>query len=137
MGVAVGPAGRQVKKLRKRSSRRAHILAGVAATALVAAAAPVITPQARADVVAYLVNVTVRPGYHFANAEEAISYGNGICSKVRAGQPYSRLIADIKADQHTSDEFQASYLVTQAVNELCPELIWNLRRSAAGYRPTG
>ena len=25
------------------------------------------TPTARADVVAYLVNVTVRPGYNFAN----------------------------------------------------------------------
>jgi hypothetical protein len=30
-------------------------------------------PSANADAVAYLVNVTVRPGYHFANADAALA----------------------------------------------------------------
>jgi hypothetical protein len=29
-------------------------------------------------------------------------------------------MGDVKADFQTADEFQASYLVSQAVNELCP-----------------
>jgi hypothetical protein len=88
-------------------------------------------PYALADEVAYLVNVTVRPGYNFASADDALSYGRGICGKVAAGQPYPQLIADVMADLRTSDEYQASYLSNQAVNELCPALIWQLRNSAA------
>lgn len=34
----------------------------------------------------------------------------------------------------TTDDYQAPYLITQASNELCPQLIWQLRNSAAGYR---
>jgi len=45
------------------------------------------------------------------------------------------VMGDVKADFNTSDEFQASYLISQAVNELCPELIWQLRNSAGRYRP--
>lgn len=30
-------------------------------------------PHARADAVAYLVNVTARPGYNFASAEQALA----------------------------------------------------------------
>ncbi|WP_236725543.1 MULTISPECIES: DUF732 domain-containing protein [Mycobacterium] len=92
-------------------------------------------PYARADVTAYLVNVTVRPGYHFANAHEALSYGHGICDKVSQGRTYPQVMGDVKADFNTSDEYQASYLISQAVNELCPALIWQLRNSAAHYRP--
>lgn len=94
-----------------------------------------VTPSARADVVAYLVNVTVRPGYNFANADAALSYGHGICDKVSQGRSYAQLMGDVKGDFNTSDEFQASYLISQAVNELCPALIWQLRNSAAHYRP--
>ena len=35
----------------------------------------------------------------------------------------------------TSDEYQAAYLINQAVGELCPAQIWQLRQSAAGYVP--
>jgi len=94
-----------------------------------------VTPSARADVVAYLVNVTVRPGYNFANADAALSYGHGICDKVSQGRTYAQVMGDVKGDFNTSDEFQASYLISQAVNELCPALIWQLRNSAAHYRP--
>jgi hypothetical protein len=92
-------------------------------------------PSVRADVVAYLVNVTVRPGYNFASADAALSYGHGICDKVSQGRSYAQVMGDVKADFNTSDEYQASYLISQAVNELCPALIWQLRNSAAGYRP--
>jgi hypothetical protein len=97
--------------------------------------AQVTAPLARADAVAYLFNVTVRPGYHFAGTADALAYGQGICEKTAAGRSYGDLIGDIKADLGTSDEYQASYLVEQAVNELCPALIWQLRNSAAHYRP--
>ena len=91
------------------------------------------TPTASADAVAYLVNVTVRPVYHFANADQALAYGQGICDKIAQGRPYAQLVGDIKGDFNTSDEFSASYLISQAANELCPAQIWQLRNSAAGY----
>lgn len=89
----------------------------------------------QADAVVYLVNVTVRPGYNFANADTALAYGHGICDKVATGREYAQLIRDIETDFDTADDYQASYLIAQAVNELCPALIWQLRNSAAGYRP--
>jgi len=94
-----------------------------------------LAPFARADVVAYLVNVHVRPGYNFPNAQAALDYGYGICDKVSQGRPFPQLMGDVKADFNTSDEYQASYLISQAVNELCPAMIWQLRNSAAHYRP--
>lgn len=93
------------------------------------------TGVAQADTVAYLINVTVRPGYGFPNAQAAVDYGNGLCDKIQTGQPYASLLADVKRDFGTADEYQASYLITQAANELCPAAIWQLRQSAAGYRP--
>jgi hypothetical protein len=98
------------------------------------AVAVVQTPAAHADSVAYLVNVTVRPGYNFPNADAAIAYGQGICDNVAQGESYSTLIANVKADFNTADHYQAAYLVNQAVNELCPAQIWQLRNSAAHYR---
>ncbi|MFV8170275.1 DUF732 domain-containing protein [Mycolicibacterium peregrinum] len=103
--------------------------------AMGAATATTAAPRAAADDFVYLVNVTVRPGYNFAGPDAALIYGHDICSKVAAGTAYRQLVGDIERDFDTSDEFHASYLVTQAVNELCPELIWQLRNSAAGYRP--
>jgi uncharacterized protein DUF732 len=92
-------------------------------------------PVSRADVVAYLVNVTVRPGYNFANADDAIQYGQGVCDKIDRGRTYAEIMGDVAGDFGTSDDNQASYLITQAVNELCPASIWQLRQSAAHYRP--
>jgi hypothetical protein len=93
------------------------------------------TPRAHADSVAYLIEVTVRPGYDFANAEAALGYGYQLCDRVSAGRGYGDLIGDVKADFQTGDEFQASYLIDKAVNELCPAQIWQLRNSAAHYQP--
>jgi len=97
--------------------------------------APLTAPTADADAVAYLVNVTVRPGYNFVNPADALSYGHGICEKVAAGSGYRDLIEDIKTDFEASDDDQGAHLITQAANELCPALIWQLRNSAAHYRP--
>lgn len=94
-------------------------------------AALVAAPASHADAVAYLLNVTVRPGYNFPNGDAAIRYGHDICAKVAAGESYSSIITGVKNDLHTSDEYQGGYLVGQAVNELCPALIWDLRNSAA------
>ena len=92
---------------------------------------------ARADAVAYLIDVTVRPGYNFAGADAALGYGHQLCDKVSGGRGYADLIGDVKSDFNTGDEFQASYLIDKAVNELCPAQIWQLRRSAAHYQPQG
>jgi hypothetical protein len=107
----------------------------LAACAVVGAAMLGLAPCARADVVAYLVNVHVRPGYNFPNADAALGYGYGICDKVSAGSAYAQVMGEVKADFATSDEYQASYLINQAVNELCPAQIWQLRNSAAHYPP--
>ncbi|BBX73024.1 DUF732 domain-containing protein [Mycobacterium shinjukuense] len=123
--------------MHRRSSHRIQPLAaGVFAGALLCGVlTTAVTPRARADVVAYLVNVTVRPGYDFANADAALTYGHGLCDKVSRGCTYAQVIGEIKADFNTVDDYQASYLLGQAVNELCPALIWQLRNSAAHYRP--
>lgn len=91
----------------------------------------VATGTAQADAVAYLVNVTVRPGYHFANADAALAYGHGLCDALAAGAGYPQLVSTIEHDFATTDEYQATYLLGQAANELCPAQIWQLRRSAA------
>ncbi|CQD14671.1 hypothetical protein BN1232_03108 [Mycobacterium lentiflavum] len=107
--------------------------AAALATALLLPTA--VAPRAHAATVAYLVNVTIRPGFHFANADAALSCGHGICDKVSQGRSYAQVMGDMKADFNTADEYQASYLISQAANELCPALIWQLRNSAAHYRP--
>ncbi|MDG4668058.1 DUF732 domain-containing protein [Mycobacterium sp. 236(2023)] len=113
--------------------RRRALLASliIATTALSLAALAAGPPPARADAVAYLINVTVRPGYGFRDAEAALSYGNRLCGKVFRGERYDSLIDQVKADFSTTDDYQASYLITQAVNELCPAAIWQLRNTAA------
>ncbi len=108
-------------------------LAGAAVAAAGAAAATIVAPTANADVVAYLVNVHVRPGYNFPNADAAICYGNSICDRVATNMSYAQLVDQVKADFHTTDYYQGAYLINQAVNELCPAQIWQLRQSAAGY----
>ncbi|WP_285034367.1 DUF732 domain-containing protein [Mycolicibacterium sp. lyk4-40-TYG-92] len=97
----------------------------------------VVTAQpAHADIVGYLINVTVRPGYNFSNADAALAYGDGICDRVNSGVSYDQLVDGIKADFNSVDDFQASYLISQSVQELCPAAIWQLRMSAAGYKPS-
>jgi hypothetical protein len=124
--------------MNKRMLNTPASLVGVLAVAgSVAGAALTGATSANADAIAYLVNVHVRPGYNFPNADAALTYGHGICDKIEQGRTYPQVMGDVKADFNTDDEYQASYLITQAVNELCPALIWQLRNSAAHYRPPG
>lgn len=98
---------------------------------LLCLAAAIATPaNAKADEIGYLVNVAVRPGYNFANADSALAYGFGICQRVDEGTSYTQNLATVRADLDTDDDYQAAYLINQAVGELCPALIWQLRRSA-------
>ena len=90
-------------------------------------------PSAAADTVAYLVNVTVRPGYNFPNADAALAYGREVCTKIATGERYADLIVGIQHDFNTDDPYHAAYLVNQASNEPCPEQIWRLRQLAGGY----
>jgi hypothetical protein len=121
--------------MRHRPVSLASLATLFACAAVLGVATLSLAPFGRADQVAYLVNVTVRPGYNFPNAQAALDYGYGICDKISAGRGYPQIMGDVKADFNTSDEFQASYLISQAAQELCPALIWQLRNSAAHYRP--
>ncbi|WP_163802492.1 DUF732 domain-containing protein [Mycolicibacterium anyangense] len=93
-------------------------------------------PTASADSVGYLVNVTVRPGYNFPNADAALSYGYGLCDQIAAGTSFTQMVNTVKTDFNTGDDFQATYLLSQASQELCPAQIWQLRKSAAGWVPS-
>lgn len=120
-------AGAAERKLTMTILRRMTIAATVAAAAMTAPAV------AHADALGYLINITVRPGYHFANSDAAVAYGYGICDKIHSGMRYGPLLAGIMADQATDDEYQAAYLVNQAAEMLCPAEIWQLRQSAIHY----
>jgi hypothetical protein len=113
-------------------------LAAVTVTAAVVGGAAQTTAPlvhaAPAPEVEYMYDVAVRRHYNFPN-NDAIGYGHGICDKVRRGDSYGKVMGDVKSDVTPSDEFAANYLVSYAVNLLCPDLIWQLRNSAAGYRP--
>ncbi|TVS77325.1 DUF732 domain-containing protein [Mycobacterium helveticum] len=91
---------------------------------------------APAPEVEYVYDVVVRRHYGFPD-NDALSYGHGICDKVGRGEGYGQVMGDVKSDVTPNDEFAANYLVSYAVNLLCPELIWQLRNSAAGYQPPG
>ena len=96
-------------------------------------------PVPRADAVPgpeieYTYDVTVRRHYDFPG-NDALGYGFGICDKVTRGQPYAAVMDDVKAEVLPNDEFAANYLISNAVGILCPAQIWQLRNSAAGYRP--
>jgi hypothetical protein len=116
--------------------RNALVWSATCVTTLNVCAWVLAPPHAHADALAYLVNVTVRPGYNFANAQQALSYGNTLCDNVTTGCDYAGLIGEVKGDFGTDDEYQASYLINRAVNELCPQLIWQLCNSAEHYRPS-
>ena len=76
-----------------------------------------------------------RPDLHWANADAALAYGYGICDKVRAGRPYAQSAGDFEIDFQTADEYLASYVISDAAQQLCPELIWQLRNAAQNYTP--
>ncbi|MCK8647104.1 DUF732 domain-containing protein [Mycobacterium colombiense] len=110
----------------------------VALSVLNASVVLVIAPPvaaAPAPEVEYAYDVMVRRHYNFQSTADAIQYGRGICDKVSGGRSYSDIMADVRNDVVPNDEFASSYLVSYAVNLLCPALIWELRNGAAHYRP--
>jgi Protein of unknown function (DUF732) len=90
--------------------------------------------SAPAPEVEYTYDVMVRRHYNFPS-DDAIGYGHGICDKVSGGESYAQVMGEVKRDVTPNDEFAANYLVSNAVNLLCPDQIWQLRNSAGGYRP--
>jgi len=120
--------------------KRRKSLATVIVAATAVSGVPLIL-AARADAapapeVEYVYDVVVRRHYNFPN-NDALAYGHGICDKVGRGEGYAQVMGDVKSDVTPSDEFAANYLVSYAVNLLCPGLIWQLRNSAGGYQPPG
>ena len=123
---------RWMSAIKRRTSLAALIVASVAVGEAAGTA-----PQAHAKPapeVEYMYNVAVRRHYNFPN-NDAIGYGYGICSKVGAGESYAQVMGDVKNDVTPNDEFAANFLVSYAVDILCPAQIWQLRNSAQGYRP--
>jgi hypothetical protein len=116
--------------------RRSLVALVVAATALVGAAHLPAPPAhaAPAPEVEYTYDVAVRRHYNFPN-NDAVGYGHGICDKVSRSESYAQVMGDVRSDVTPNDELAANYLVSYAVNLLCPDQIWQLRNSAAGYRP--
>jgi hypothetical protein len=119
--------------MKRRTSRAALIVAAAAVSGVPLAVAPW-AHAAPAPEVEYLYDVTVRRHYNFPN-NDALNYGHGICDKVTAGESYAQVMGDVKSDVTPSDEFAANYLISYAVNLLCPAQIWQLRNSAAHYQP--
>ena len=120
-----------------KSAHRGTVVAGTAVAAALAAVASTLAPPASAvpgPEVEYVYNVMVRRHYDFPN-NDAIGYGFGICDKVARGEGYPQVMGEVKGDVVPNDEFAANYLVSNAVGILCPAQIWQLRHSAAGYRP--
>lgn len=105
------------------------VLATISQIPLTAKATAAPDPQ-----VEYVYDVVVRRHYGFPNGD-ALAYGHGICDRVGRGESYAQVMGEVKNEVTPSDEFAANYLISYAVNFLCPDLIWQLRNSAGGYRP--
>jgi len=119
---------------------RKLLVATVFLAAAVSGVVQTCAPWARAapaPEVEYTYNVTVRRHYNFPPPTDALTYGHGICDKVIRGESYAQVMGDVKRDVTPNDEFAANFLVSYAVNLLCPEQIWQLRQSATGYQPPG
>lgn len=113
-------------------------LAALIVAAIFVGVAPATVPRAHAapaPEVEYLYDVTVRRHYSFPAGADAVTYGYQICDRVSNGAGYAQVMADVKNDVSPSDEFAANYLVSYAVNLLCPAQLWQLRKSAANYVP--
>ncbi len=89
---------------------------------------------ASADDVGYLVNIFQMRDIRFPDPGAAVAYGQTICMRVAGNMSYAELINQVKNEVQL-DDFLAAYLINQAAEELCPAQIWQLRQSAAGYKP--
>jgi hypothetical protein len=118
-------------------NRTTSVVTLILAAAAMGGAIQGLAPRAHAapaPEVEYVYDVMVRRHYNFPN-NDAVSYGYAICDKVRRGEGYAQVMGEVKGDVVPNDEFAANYLVSNAVNLLCPAQIWQLRNSAAHYQP--
>lgn len=83
-----------------------------------------IAPPADADPVAHVVDGALRPGYHFAKADEAVVHGHGFCDSESHGSVYAEVMRDVKADFRNPDEYQAS----------CHQSRWSTNRVPRSFR---
>lgn len=118
----------------KRGKPLGAIVVVCTALAVIAQAPAPLARAVPAPEVEYTYNVVARRHYAFPD-NDAIGYGYGICDKVRNGEGYPQIMGEVKNSVLPNDEYAANYLVSYAVGILCPEQIWQLRNSAAGYRP--
>jgi hypothetical protein len=119
-------------------NRTTSVVTLILAAAAMGGAIQGLAPRAHAapaPEVEYVYDVMVRRHYNFSNPAEAITYGYGLCDKVSRGEGYAQVMGEVKGDVVPNDEFAANYLVSYAVNLLCPTQIWQLRNSAAHYQP--
>jgi len=134
-----GAATRQdfIRRYKLHRPSAATFAAFLVATTAIGGVAQPLVPRAHAAPdprVEYLYDIGVRRQYNFPN-NDALGYGYQICDKVGAGAGYARVMGDAKRDVTPNDEFAANYLVSYAVNLLCPAQIWQLRNSAVHYQP--
>src|SRR6267154_2702690 len=95
---------------------KATLIAALTLPALAMTCAAVLgSPPAHADTVAYLVNVTVRPGYNFANAADALSYGHTVCTDIGSGRSYADVIGQIKSHFNNPDDYRLNNSVVADV----------------------
>jgi hypothetical protein len=74
----------------------------------------------RADVIAYLVNVTTEASSDVANVDDALRVGQDVGDEAIQSRALSLIATDVKTDFSTADEYQAFCPVSQAVNQLSP-----------------
>lgn len=96
--------------------------------------APSLAHAKPAPDIEYMYDVTVRRAYHWPN-NDPLAYGYLICDRVSRGEGYPQVMSEVKAEITSNDEFAANYLVSNAVDLLCPDQIQQLRDSAVYYRP--
>jgi Protein of unknown function (DUF732) len=134
-GIGLSPQSRGMRRHSTVKCPRRLAVTVVAATVGGLAYTPVpLAGAVPAPEVEYMYDIAVRRHYNFPN-NDAIGYGYAICDKVTRGEGYPQVMSDVKSDVSPNDEASANYLVSNAVNILCPEQIWQLRNSAASYQP--
>jgi hypothetical protein len=84
--------------------------------------------------IGYLLNVTIRPGYRFASPGGSRCSLGGHLPPHRKGQPYSRVVSEVKTDLGAADDYMASNVIAQAVQDIYPVLTWQLRGSGPALR---
>lgn len=104
----------------------------LAAVAVMLTAQPAVAKPA--PEIEFTYNVAFRRHYQFPN-NDAVGYGRSICDAVQRGDAYSVVVADVRTAITPNDEESVNYLISNAVDILCPAQIWQLRQSSVGYQP--